>query len=75
MENIKRNQLPWIPINCSRSVSGISLGFYYNSYYMRCDWLNTSFDWSLLKNADLVSSSLLRCLHASKAPNLGREQN
>ena len=39
MENIKRNQLLWIPINCSRSVSGISLGFYYNSYYVRCDWL------------------------------------
>ena len=39
MENIKRNQLLWIPINCSRSVSGISLGFYYNSYYVRCNWL------------------------------------
>ena len=39
MENIKRNQLLWTAINCSRSVSGISLGFYYNSYYVRCDWL------------------------------------
>ena len=26
------------------------------------------------KNADTVSSRLLRCLHASKAPNLGRQQ-
>lgn len=59
MENIKRNQLLWIPINCSRSVSGISLGFYSNSYYVRSLWLfdwwtvfcltNTLFDWSLLK--------------------------